>query len=525
MELRGDFEQKYRAGAVRPTGTLFKFSGDSTQKIMFTHPDITNWSYFKNLELASKKVYLGSNLYVSGKLTNRGLFEVSATKTLFLSGDSAVNTTGATINGSGTIDAPSTSFLNKGRVAPGLSPATLSLSGTYRQSSTGSLEIELGGLTVGSEHDRLAVSGTVNIGGLLSLSLIDGFSPALGDSFRIMTYNSAGGAFDSVSGNSQSGFAFDVRYKSDGVDLITVEALNNAPRALNDSIFTREDSTIQIFVLRNDSDADGDSLRIVSLNMDGASGLAVIDPGDTSLTYTPASDVNGRDVFSYTLSDGRGGTDQADVIVDITAQNDAPVAGLLLLPADRDTLDTKNNISFLWRVAEDADGDNLSYFLHIGNTSGFDTSITVQDDTSYTFDGSMLSNGTAYSWFVDVSDGQLTTAGADTFVFHTPVITALEDAGKGLPLLFSLEQNYPNPFNPQTTIRYALPRAVSVRLVIYNALGRMVRDFDLGLQTAGRKTLVWDGRDMLGRNVSSGAYFYKITAGKYINIRKALLVK
>jgi hypothetical protein len=94
-----------------------------------------------------------------------------------------------------------------------------------------------------------------------------------------------------------------------------------------------------------------------------------------------------------------------------------------------------------------------------------------------------------------------------------------------IPHEFSLEQNHPNPFNPETQIRYALPHATQVKLVLYNILGRKVRTLVDEYQPAGYKTVHWDGKDQDGNEVSSGIYFYRLQAGEYNEIRKMVIVK
>jgi len=81
---------------------------------------------------------------------------------------------------------------------------------------------------------------------------------------------------------------------------------------------------VVINLLANDSDADGDPLSIAALTV--PSGGAVTDNNDGTVTYTPAANYNGSDVFSYTLGDGRGGTATGTVSVVVTPVADAPVA-------------------------------------------------------------------------------------------------------------------------------------------------------------------------------------------------------
>jgi hypothetical protein len=91
---------------------------------------------------------------------------------------------------------------------------------------------------------------------------------------------------------------------------------------------------------------------------------------------------------------------------------------------------------------------------------------------------------------------------------------------KSLPTKYVLEQNFPNPFNPSTVIRYALPENASVSLVIYDILGRKVAVLVDGEVGAGYHQVTFNGSKL-----SSGMYFYKLTAGNFTQINKMLLVK
>jgi hypothetical protein len=94
-----------------------------------------------------------------------------------------------------------------------------------------------------------------------------------------------------------------------------------------------------------------------------------------------------------------------------------------------------------------------------------------------------------------------------------------------VPSAFQLSQNYPNPFNPQCEIRYALPKHAEVNLSVYNVLGQKVKTLVDELQTAGFKTVHWNGKDDKGEEVSSGVYFYKLKAGDYSETKKMILLK
>ncbi len=92
-------------------------------------------------------------------------------------------------------------------------------------------------------------------------------------------------------------------------------------------------------------------------------------------------------------------------------------------------------------------------------------------------------------------------------------------------LAASLAQNEPNPFNPQTTIRYTMPATGNVTINIYDASGRLVRSLLNGVKEAGSHNVTWNGTDNNNSPVSSGIYFYRLTAGKFSETKKMTLLK
>lgn len=96
-----------------------------------------------------------------------------------------------------------------------------------------------------------------------------------------------------------------------------------------------------------------------------------------------------------------------------------------------------------------------------------------------------------------------------------------------IPKEYTLRQNYPNPFNPTTNIEFGVPEGIvnNVTLRIYNTLGQTVAVLMNGQLPPGRHTIVWNGRDNLDRQVSSGVYFYQFKAGKHSEVKKMILMK
>lgn len=90
---------------------------------------------------------------------------------------------------------------------------------------------------------------------------------------------------------------------------------------------------------------------------------------------------------------------------------------------------------------------------------------------------------------------------------------------------FRLYQNYPNPFNPVTKITFDLPEDAEVSFDIYNINGQHVRQLISKLMKKGSHQVIWEAKDDQGRDLSSGIYLYKIRAGNFIAIKKAILIK
>jgi flagellar hook assembly protein FlgD len=102
--------------------------------------------------------------------------------------------------------------------------------------------------------------------------------------------------------------------------------------------------------------------------------------------------------------------------------------------------------------------------------------------------------------------------------------TGMNPEEQTLPLSFSLEQNYPNPFNPETIINYSLPISCHTVLNIYDILGQKVKTLVNEIRPAGKHFISWDGLNDDGSPVSSGVYFYVISASQNTGMKKMMLI-
>lgn len=104
--------------------------------------------------------------------------------------------------------------------------------------------------------------------------------------------------------------------------------------------------------------------------------------------------------------------------------------------------------------------------------------------------------------------------------YHYDTLTGITVVGGENPAGFKISQNYPNPFNPTTKIDFAIPKKEFVMLTVYDMLGNEIATLVNEVKNAGRYVV-----DFNGSKLSSGTYFYRITAGEYTETKKMLFVK
>jgi len=157
-------------------------------------------------------------------------------------------------------------------------------------------------------------------------------------------------------------------------------------------------------------------------------------------------------------------------------------------------------------------------FLRNIDRRGLDTGLALLGrGLAFTGSGELLRVTTSEPVDLDV---HLTARGGD----NKDLDIALGGDGV-VPRAFAVAQNHPNPFNPSTAIEFKLPARRHVRLGIYNLDGRLVRNLLDGDLPAGEHVVTWNGRDDAGRDVASGTYLYRITAGRDVVTRKMTLAR
>jgi len=242
--------------------------------------------------------------------------------------------------------------------------------------------------------------------------------------------------------------------------------------------------------------------------------------GNTLWVGSSANFFGSSDAIVF-ADNGNGVTLSDTFQVTITPVNDPPAISSL-----PDTVTFASNTSTdldVWQYVSDLETADslLSYAFTVSNDSLL---------KSYNAGSGILTLSAAAGFTGDVTlriritDPENATAEDTLTVVVSPIVGIYGPNGE-MPLEFALEQNYPNPFNPATTIKFQMPAAESVRLVVYNILGQKVRILVDERLEAGYHQVHWDGLSDQGQQLASGIYIYRIEAGNFTVVRKMTLLK
>jgi YVTN family beta-propeller protein len=124
-----------------------------------------------------------------------------------------------------------------------------------------------------------------------------------------------------------------------------------------------------------------------------------------------------------------------------------------------------------------------------------------------------------------LQDEYLVGDGPISIAVYDPAPSSIGDPETRVVAKFSLHQNYPNPFNPETTIEFETYENGTVLLEIFNVLGKGIRKLVNKTLPAGSHSMVWDGKNDLGRKVPSGIYLYRLQMGGESSVRKMQLIE
>jgi len=328
-------------------------------------------------------------------------------------------------SGGATLGSTTTALVNGGFTVIAINTGNLDGTGqaTHITSNTGgsltTVAAGNAGLAVLNAIQQLTttITPSATCNGGLSASFIPSSHTGVGGSSSVQFAETVTVPSGTAPGTYQCSVDFtDSAGASLGTQTVTITVPNDPPTAVDDSVMLDEDTSVNLDPKTNDSDPNGDPLTISSVGT-ASHGTVVIEL-DNTVTYTPDADYNGPDSFTYTIADGRGGTDSATVNVTVKPVNDAPVCGdatgdTSLWPPNHKMVSLDVDIA-----ATDVDGDVLT----IGVTSIFQDEPTnglgdgdISPDGEIAVDGtaqvrserSGLEDGRVYVLTVTASDGEL----------------------------------------------------------------------------------------------------------------------
>ncbi len=256
----------------------------------------------------------------------------------------------------------------------------------------------------------------------------------------------------------------------------------------------------------------------------------------------------GDSVAAATYNGPQGSTDQLTTMT-IDNANNVFVTGFssgVSTAYDYATIKYNSSLQQQWVQRTTNSGNDLPFYIAVDNASGnlYVTGSSQGTGTGYDYltisynnagtlnwekreNGSASSNDYASGIAVQDSDRIYVTGSANFsgtgIAFYTlrySKISAINPVSGIIPSSFQLRQNYPNPFNPSTSIRFDIPNSSSVRVSVYDVMGREIENLVNEQLKAGEYMVKWDAA-----RFASGIYFYSIAADGYQTTKKMILMK
>ena len=241
----------------------------------------------------------------------------------------------------------------------------------------------------------------------------------------------------------------------------------------------------------------------------------------TALGTGTSSDVRTLGVFDANLILGGSFTNAGPNTVNRVAKwGSIPVAPTLVSPSNG-AVGVSPTPLMEWGAVTNA----FDYRIQISNDPNFGSFVVNEagvDAAEYQVGSGALNGSTVYFWRVNARNG-MGTSPFSTIFFFTTTMTGIVNVSSQVPERYGLFNNYPNPFNPSTKIKFDIPASngtSNVRLSIFDASGREVSTLINSQISPGSYEFEFNAKDL-----TSGVYFYRLTAGNFVETKKMMLVK
>ncbi|MGH3864340.1 tandem-95 repeat protein, partial [Actinokineospora sp.] len=432
-------------GAIMNPGTFSKSAGAgvTTVGVPYTSTNIT--------ESLSGTLSFGSTFTQNGPTSRLLLDGGSFSGSTFQIND-------GTIEGAGTIIGDvvnSGGTLRPGTIG-GMGAGVINETGNNTQLIGGAYNAELGGTTPGNmvgNHDQLNATGVANLNGTLNVTLVDAFTPVVGNMFTILTATGGvNGTYSTINLPNVAPNEWQVQFNANDVTLVLLA--NAPPNALDDMYSTNEEVQLVVNaasgVLANDTDSTAMTVTTTPV-MDVSNGTLMLN-ADGSFTYTPDLDFAGMDSFVYEVCDTEPLCSTATVTITVNGINDAPTftGGPDVMVAE----DAGAQTVAMWATAISPGGgaDEAGQVLTFNVTNNTNPALfsvgPAVDGTSgdLTFTSAPDANGSADITVVLMDDGGTANGGVDTSgqQFFTINIAPVNDAPVANNDMFTVVENSMN---------------------------------------------------------------------------------
>ncbi|MFC1547207.1 Ig-like domain-containing protein [Candidatus Neomarinimicrobiota bacterium] len=326
--------------------------------------------------------------------------------------------------------------------------------------------------------------------------------------------------------------------------LLTVTSVNDAPEfpagfreALASVMTITEDQVLRVNLTA--SDIEDDDITFQATSDTSAVTVAVTQDTMPVLVIVPDPNWFGTAQIGISATDGMTSTSLDPIVLTVGASNDIPGPFDLLNPGNGDQLflTSENNedlLTFEWEPVIDPDGDPVSYTFVLSDSfgvnweyAGLESNVVsvAYADIAAAIRGMGLTSVSFWWSVIAIAGPDTIPTSQETFRLTIDVGSLSVEDGSHVPQLFALHQNYPNPFNPVTTIKFEVPRASHVLLVIYDMRGREIIRLVDEFTPPGYNKVMWNSSDAFGRPVPSGVYIARMLAPEYTRVIKMTIVR